>query len=284
MQSPDHSWKLDVRGLGLVVQEWQGAPVDRPPIVCLHGWLDQGLAFGRVAAGRPGRWIALDQRGFGQSDPSGAGGYPHFANYIADVDALITALGGGPVDLVGHSMGGTVASMVAAAAPDRIRRLVIVEGMGALPRWSHGPVEQIRKHLVGLRDLPRVPTADDVPAAASRLRRRHPQLTEAHALALATHGTVPTESGRVRWRFDPLHLTRAAYAFIEANYLDFLAAIEAPTLAIWATESWYPEDIQGLRTAAIPHARTLRLAGGHMLPYDAPDALGDALEDFFCAA
>ena len=61
------TWHLDVRGLQLVVREWTDAS-DDTPVVCLHGWLDHGMAFSKVAAGQPGRWLALDQRGFGQSE------------------------------------------------------------------------------------------------------------------------------------------------------------------------------------------------------------------------
>lgn len=282
MRDPDQRWDLDVRGLRLSVADWGRAEDGRPPVICLHGWLDQGLAFAGMVADRPGRWLALDQRGFGRSDHAGPGGYPHFLHYVADVHALIEALGGGPVDLVGHSMGGTVASMVAGTLPDQVRRLVVVEGLGALPRWTHGPVDQLRRHLQGLRAPPEPAVVEDVAAAAARIQRRHPGLEAAHALALAEHGTVALPDGRRRWSYDPLHMTRAAYPFVEETYLSFLREIRAPTLLVWGEESWYPAELRERRGAAIAHHEVVELPGAHMLPYTAPRALGDAVEAHLC--
>ena len=63
------AWTLDIRGLPLRVWELGTQPADRAsqPVVCLHGFLDQGFVFAAVAQGRPGRWLAPDQRGFGAS-------------------------------------------------------------------------------------------------------------------------------------------------------------------------------------------------------------------------
>ena len=130
-----NTWRLDVRGLGLVVRELSPkSQHEHTPIVCLHGWLDNGGAFIPVADGHPGRWLALDQRGFGQSDHLGPGAYYHFADLLTDLDALVRKIGE-RVHLVGHSMGGTVASMYAAVRPENVDRLVVIEGLGAI-EWG----------------------------------------------------------------------------------------------------------------------------------------------------
>lgn len=270
-------WPLDVRGLRLHIWEHTGAPHATPPIVCLHGWLDQGLAFARVVEGAPGRWLLPDQRGFGAS-PLGPGSYPHFPDYVADLDALVAYIGG-PIDLVGHSMGGTVAAMYAGARPDAVRRLVLVEGLGALPSAEREMLDRTRAFLDGLRDPPALPAMKSPQAAAERLLRRHPGLTAAHAGLLAGHGVRQDETGHTRWRFAPEHLVRSPYPFMEGAFQAFAQAISAPTLVLWASESWYPEQARTERVAWIPDHRQRVLDGGHMLPYDAPDALRDAVLD-----
>jgi pimeloyl-ACP methyl ester carboxylesterase len=265
-------WNLNVRGLNLLVRELS-PDTSGIPIVCLHGWLDHGMAFSEVAAGQPGRWIAPDQRGFGQSDHVGAGGYYHFADLLPDLDALAEQLGG-KINLLGHSMGGTVASIYAAVRPERVHRLVVAEGLGAIEWGTPDMVSRIREHLDQIRRTPgpiRIKTVDE---AAARLLKRHPGLSPDFAASLAKHGTVADDRG-LRWSFDPLHMVKGPYPFRESSYLSILESIQAPTLVIWGSASWYPDEIRTLRAMTIPDVRVAVLEGGHMLPYDAPQALGD---------
>ena len=274
---------MTLRSRGLALRVWElhrGAGADvEPPVICLHGWLDQGLAFARVAQGRSGRWLALDQRGHGGSGHAESGGYYHFPDYLADLDALVHTLGT-RVTLVGHSMGGTVATMYAGACPDRVHRLVAIEGLGALPVSESSMLKRTRQFLAQLRAPPPAIRVGSIEEAALRLQSRHPGLKASHAVLLAEHGTRETEDGGLSWSFDPLHLTRAPYPFREEAYMEFLAAVTAPTLIVWGSDGWYPSDIQARRTSALRRAREITLEGGHMLPYEAPEALGQLIEHF----
>ncbi len=272
------SWTLDA-GLPLRVLELsEGGGADELPVVCLHGWLDQAAAWSGVARGRPGRWLGLDQRGHGQSGHVGQGGYYHFPDYTRDLDRLVGALGG-RVRLVGHSMGGTVACMYAGARPEAVERLVIVEGLGALEQSDPSYLSRLRQHLDQTRSPPAPLRLKSPEQAASKLLQRNPGLDPDHARLLVEHGTVTDERG-LRWSFDPLHLTRAPYPFREELFGEFLREIAAPTLIVWAEQSWYPAEIQARRAAMIREARQVVLPGGHMLPYTSPERLGEVIEGF----
>jgi len=272
------SWRLDVHGLGLMVRELSPErQAGQRPVVCLHGWLDNGAAFLPVAEGRAGRWLALDQRGFGQSDHIGAGGYYHFGDLIPDLDALVHHLGQ-PVDLVGHSMGGTVAAMYAAIRPESVNRLVVAEGLGAIEWGTKSLIERLQTHLDGMRYRPSPVRPKDKADAEARLLKRHAGLQPSHAALLVEHGITEDEGG-LRWAFDPLHMVPGIYPFREEWFGQFLAAITAPTLVVWGAESWYPEPIRVARSGAIEGARVETLPGGHMLPYDSPEALGDLIAE-----
>jgi pimeloyl-ACP methyl ester carboxylesterase len=268
-----NTWRLDVRGLGLVVRELSPeSQHEHTPIVCLHGWLDNGGAFIPVADGHPGRWLALDQRGFGQSDHLGPGAYYHFADLLTDLDGLVRKLGG-RVHLVGHSMGGTVASMYAAVRPENVDRLVVIEGLGAIEWGEPSLVKRIRVHLDALRRPPRPVHLKSKEEAVQRLLKRHSGLSQNHAELLVETGTSTTERG-LRWSFDPLHMVQGPYPFREQWYLEFLKAIEAPTLVLWGEESWYPNNVRQQRVQLIQNVCVKTLPGGHMLPYDDPVLLG----------
>jgi pimeloyl-ACP methyl ester carboxylesterase len=265
-------------GRGLTLQVWElgrGGPGGPPvPVVCLHGWLDQGLAWAAALGALPGTWLCPDQRGFGGSDRVGPGGYYHFLDHVADLDALVDALGGS-VDLVGHSMGGTVAACFAGARPERVRRLVLVEGMGPPGPEEDSQLRRLRLHLRGRGAPPAPRSLPSLAAAAAQLQDRHPGLGAEHAALLARHGTRPDGAGGLQWAADPLHRVPGCYPFREAWFAEFLGAIAAPTLVVWAEDSWYDPATRARRAGWIGGpTRTAALPGGHLLPYDQPAALG----------
>jgi pimeloyl-ACP methyl ester carboxylesterase len=147
---------ISLRGLKYHVRVWGdpgSGPEQPPPLVLLHGWMDVGASFQFVvdaldAIEGPRRCvIAPDWRGFGLTQTPGADCY-WFPDYLADLDALLDAMAPhGPIDLVGHSMGGNVVMSYAGLRPARIRRLVNLEGFGmpqtrrnspASTRWPAG--------------------------------------------------------------------------------------------------------------------------------------------------
>ena len=132
--------EMTIRAGGLEhhVLEWLPAgPAPDTTVLCCHGYLDIGRSWRPVAerlveAGR--RVVAFDWRGHARTEWIGAGGYYYFTDYIADLADMIDALVPGRLHLVGHSMGGGVAIHYAGAFPDRVERLVVMEGLG--PPWA----------------------------------------------------------------------------------------------------------------------------------------------------
>ena len=106
-------------GLRYHIREW-GEPGDGDVTTILgHGFLDSSATFAplartRLADGR--HLVAPDMRGHGDSDRVGAGGYYHFADYIADMAALLEHFDSRRVALVGHAMGGSICAYVAGAS------------------------------------------------------------------------------------------------------------------------------------------------------------------------
>lgn len=263
-------------GLHLAVLGWNTEASGRPLIV-LHGFLEQALAWSGIAErlGRP-VW-ALDHRGHGRSDHVGPGGYYHFWDYVSDLDSVAeTLVPNGPFDLLGHSMGGTVAVLYAGSRPERVRRLVLVEGLGP-PDSTAGALQRARTYLRHRREglTHRSPFAD-IDAAAARMKRFNPALAPEEARALAERQTVETDGGH-QWRWDARHRGRSPRPFDERHFLPFLEAIEAPTLAIAGARSSYPRFE---RAAHLREVRTQLLEAGHLVHHDAPEALSDAVRAF----
>lgn len=278
-------------GLTYHVLEWQPAdPACDHTVVLLHGFLD--LAWGWrpvVDAGLGGRFhiVAPDMRGHGDSDRVGAGGYYHFMDYLADVNDVVEQLGRGRVSLVGHSMGGTVASMYAGALPGRVHRLAVLEGMG--PPVLGIPVpKRVASWIDGWRSVRTEPqrTYASRAEAAARLRAHDPRIPDELADELAERGTVDAGDGGVRFKHDPLHVTRGPYPF----HLEYAQAlwrnITCPTLLVDAAQSRFSPLIgdRDQRYACVPHAQQHVIADAdHMMHRHQPAALAEVLSAFLDA-
>jgi pimeloyl-ACP methyl ester carboxylesterase len=265
------------RGLRIRVCEWGGGT----PLLILHGFLEQGAAWQTVAEHLPGRRVfAPDHRGHGLSAHVGPGGWYHFYDYVPDVSGLIATLGG-PIDVVGHSMGSTIACLLAACRPDQVRNLVLVEGLGP-PDMASSALDRPARFVRAVLDPPRHRPMRDVNAAAERMRAVNPRLPLARAIALArrvTRPATPEEGDGIVWTWDPLHRGRNPTAFDAALFRGFLAQIRSPTTVIWGSESGF---LAAERTDRLAHLQDLRRevvipGAGHLVHHDQPQALAQAI-------
>jgi pimeloyl-ACP methyl ester carboxylesterase len=258
-----------------------GPEAGRRTVVLVHGFLDLAWGWAEVATRLAERYhvIAPDLRGHGDSDWIGAGGYYHFFDYVADLDAVIARLAGPRLAVVGHSMGGTITAYWAGVRPTRADAVVLLEGLGppestaALPARAAGWIDGwAGTRRVG-RPLP------SVEAAAERLRRHDPQLGLDAALTLAGHGTRAVEGGVV-WKHDPLHATFGPYPFAVEAAAQYWRAVAAPVLYVDgdASRLRLAEAELARRLACFPRARRQTLPGvGHMMMRHDPAAVAAAI-------
>lgn len=275
---------LELNRLRHHVLTWE-APPGAPTLVMLHGYLDLAWSFApfvdELQQRLHARIIAPDLRGHGETEWVGRGGYYHFPDYVADVVALLRTLPT-PVLLLGHSMGGTIASIVAGSFPELIQKLVLIEGLGPLPSSESAP-ERMGRWIHDVEERSRKPSKPmpSREAAAARLRETNERLTEALSLFLVEHGTRPVEGGYV-WAYDPLHRTRSPASFSLEIYRSFLRQIACPTLLVEASESLFPlmlaEDDRAGDIAQLQRARLEQ--AGHMIHHDQPAALAAAVAAF----
>lgn len=264
--------------LRLHLLEWGAG--ERVVLLC-HGFLEHAHAWDWVAprlAAAGWHVFALDWRGHGESEWVGAGGYYHFADYIADLAGVVRALGG-RVALVGHSMGGNAALLYAGTEPERVSALALIEGLG--PPDSDVTAAPAR-YAAWLGDLERVAARPRPPftldAAHARLRERYPRLSDAALTLLATHGTRAVDGGYA-WRFDPLHQTRSPQPYYVAQARPFWQRVACPVLYVDGDASAlrYPEDLLADRLAALRARRHTIAGSGHHPHLEQPAALAAAL-------
>lgn len=282
---------------GLTLAGLRFGPDEGRPIVLMHGFLDQCLSWSAAAQALASQLrrpvLAFDHRGHGLSDHVPTGGAYHVWDHVADADAVVqqeAERAGHPVDLVGHSMGGTVASLLAATHPDPIRRLAILEGLGPPDRLDQA-VPRAADFLRTRTQPRRHPTFGTVSEAAARMRAVDPGLDPTLAQALAARMTRPVtvddpqvrpepSPGPLTWTWDCRHRARHPYPFSAALHRRFLQAIAHPTLVLTAERGFRTDD-HAERLGALPNA-TERVIGavGHMLHRDRPDEVAGCLATF----
>lgn len=278
-----------VRGMRLAYHTW-GAPTS-PAVLVLHGFMDHGRAYAPAIdlLEREFFVIAPDLRGHGASEWVGAGGYYHFYDYFYDVRVLFETLGVERFSIVGHSMGGSVSTGVAALSGSRVERVMLLEGMGPpfskltdtverLTQWSESlGWARVSGDVAERRTKRRVMT--DVEDAASKLRGMNPRLDPAIARRLASTFTEPYEGGVV-WCYDPLHRTPAAKPFVEEEARAFWSAVTMPVLSLYGEHGWAPDHLEE-RHAALADVRTGRVLGaGHNIHHDKPATVARLIDAF----
>ena len=286
-----------LRGLALHVRSWGDESLvtpERPPLVLLHGWMDVGASFQFVVdalAAIEGfeRWVlAPDARGFGLSETPQGDSY-WFPDYVADLDALLDRLWPElPVDLVGHSMGGNVVMLYAGIRPQRVRKLVNLEGFGMPATQPAQAPQRMAQWLDELKKPERLRPYADLAAVAARLQANDPLLSADKAAWLAPHWARPTEAG---WELqaDPAHKRINPVLYQVDEVLATWACITAPLLWVEGeqteTGKWWGHRYSRAefhqRLTVMKDVRKLTLSPcGHMLHHDQPDALARALSTF----
>jgi pimeloyl-ACP methyl ester carboxylesterase len=292
---------VPIRNLNYHVRVWGEPDPARAPLVLVHGWMDVAASWQfMVDALADDRWIiAPDWRGFGLTRAAGPAPDSYwFPDYLADLDALLDHYAADqPVDLVGHSMGGNVVMVYAGARPQRIRRLVNLEGFGmpaTRPAQAPGRYAQWMDEVKALHRGEQALKAYDSPdAVARRLMKTNPRLAQDKADWLARQWAAPNAQGQWKILGDAAHKVVSAYLYRVDEALEMYRRISAPVLAVTASDDSMSQWWKGRFTLAEYHERQRAVPqldnavvndAGHMLHHDQPQVLAHTIEHFLARA
>jgi pimeloyl-ACP methyl ester carboxylesterase len=282
---------LRVRGLDINLTQWGPEPdAARPALFILHGFADCGLTFQFLvdAFAQERAVIAPDWRGFGRSEWSGDGYW--FPDYLADLDALLESLSPHqPARLLGHSMGGNVASLYAGIRPERVHSMINIEGLGLKTTAPEQAPARYRKWLSQVRSgaVPR--RFDSYEKLVKAIRLRHPRVTEERAIFIAEAWAQQEANGSVTLLGDPRHkwVNPVLYRREEAEHC--WRKIEAPYLMIVGELSEFVDRLGGDSSsrdmqALAPRMQLATIAGaGHMMHMEQPEPVAAIVESFLDA-
>jgi pimeloyl-ACP methyl ester carboxylesterase len=260
-----------------------------PTLVLVHGNRDHARNWDWVARALRHSWhvVAPDLRGHGDSAWVQGGPYA-IADNVLDLANLIDALGPGPITLLGHSLGGSVAVMYAGTFPERVTKLVSIEGLGPPPAMiarmrARAPEERMHDWIRQMRDLAgrqprRYPSLE---AAAKRMREENSFLSEEQALHLTAHGVNRNEDGSFSWKFDNYTRTFAPYRFDVEDMRSLWKRIACPVLLVRGADSWAGDPVEDGRMTVFQDARSITVPkAGHWVHHDQLEPFLAALREF----
>lgn len=260
-----------------------------PPLLLIHGGQDHCRNWDWVAHAlrRQYHIIAPDLRGHGDSQWVIGSTY-RMDDYVYDIGQLLTQRKLFPVRIVAHSLGGAIALRYTGVFPEKVHKLVAIEGLGPSPkmiaeRGKREPHERIGDWVQTVHNLAgRMPHRyESIEKATGRMQEANPHLTPEQARHLTIHGTTQNEDGTYTWKFDNYVRVFSPDAFSVKESQALWSRIACPTLLVRGKESWASDPEKDGRAAVFPDARVVNVEGaGHWVHHDQLDFFVETVRDF----
>jgi len=253
---------------------------DAIPVLCMHGWLDNANSFVPMMPYLPDMdLVAIDLPGHGYSS--------HQSGQYNTLDAAVqclevaTQLGWDTFHVVGHSLGGTLALMMAVAAPQRVLSCTSIDSAGPIS----GRPDQFSTRLKKAADDRAHPKRYTSRSFSSRdeavdSRLKAAKMQRVSAELIIRRQLVETDSG-LMWRFDPA-LRNSSLAYMdEAHVEEGLAAIECPAHVVVASDGFIiKREETAARLGRIKQLEITELPGFHHIHMDTPEPVAAAINRF----
>ena len=263
---------------------------DGPPMLLIHGGRDHCRNWDWVAEhfAKDYHIIAPDLRGHGDSQWEASGNYTQIS-YVYDIAQLLQQKNMHDVTVIGHSLGGAIALMYTALFPERVKKLVAIEGMGPSPSLAAKQAEisindRVRSWVDDMRKLSgrlprRYDTLDD---AFKRMRDENPHLSEEQARHLTLHGANQNEDGTYSWKFDNYVRVFSMSGLPNEQVKKMYGEISCPTLLMRGEESWASDPVADGRTQCFncPIEYQSFANAGHWIHHDQLDGFVDRVSEF----
>ena len=260
-----------------------------PTLILQHGGRDHSRSWDWVAEELARDWhvIAPDLRGHGDSAWAPDGNY-EMAAFVYDFAQLVHTLGHDEVTIIAHSLGGNIATRYTGLYPEKVRKLINIEGLGPSPkvraeREAAGYPNRFRTWIDERRKAAgRMPRRyATIEAAYARMKEENGFLTDEQARHLTIHGASRNEDGTWSWKFDS-YLNVWPFADVPDELTEQLwRAITCPVLLLYGSDSWASNPELDGRANVFADRRTVEFENaGHWLHHDQFDRFMAEVREF----
>lgn len=236
-------------------------------LIAVHGWLDNAASFlplsQHFAQDRPFYSVELPGHGFSEHRPPNA--EYHAIDYILDLLAFINTVSPDqPVLLLGHSMGGIVCSLLAAAAPERVSGLIMLDSLGPYTDRKEQVLPQLRKGVKKAMEGQSPLKVFENRELAIRARMAGVGTVSYETASLLIERAIREVEGGFVWRTDRRLTAPTLLRYSESQVREIYAGIECPSLLICGKEGYFHQyEALKLRIPYIAKLVCHDVAGGH---------------------
>jgi pimeloyl-ACP methyl ester carboxylesterase len=247
----------------LAIQEW--GDDSKPTLMCLHGWLDNGATFHRLAPLLAKRYhlLIVDLPGHGLSEPLPEGAHYYIWQNIEVLFELLAVKGLDKVHLLGHSMGGVVASLFAGTFVDKVESLILLDSLGPMTSESKDTPQQLARAIIdSQRTSSPLRIFTKIEDALKARKKSSPDMADDALRPIVERNLKTVERGYC-WRTDARLRQASKIRLTESQVNAFLDAIRAPVLVIMAEQGIVPKVWVERRMQSIKDAQLVYLPGHH---------------------
>jgi pimeloyl-ACP methyl ester carboxylesterase len=255
--------QVSLTGGDLVIQEW--GPEDAPIIICLHGWLDNLASFYPIAneLSRSFRLILVDLPGHGQSKPLLDGGHYYIWHNVEVLHQLLQTLHLTKVHLLGHSMGGVVASLFSGAFSESVESLILLDSLGPMVDVADNSPKQLAKAILdGQRVASPLRVFSTVNDALLARKKSSPGMSD-DALRPIVERNLSNVEGGYSWATDSRLRHSSKMRLSEEQVKAFFMAIDMPVLIIIAEQGILPASWLQQRKSYLSNVEQVDVPGHH---------------------
>jgi pimeloyl-ACP methyl ester carboxylesterase len=253
-----------------------------PNVLCLHGWLDNAASFSPLSQWMPKlNLVSLDFPGHGFSDHRPEGARYYFTEYLFDLDKALDSLGWSSCHLIGHSLGGAVASMYACADTERVRSLVLLDVLGPMTAAADQSAKRLRRSLASVRSGPRRIKSYSSLDEMVKIRMSNSNMSE-KAARLICDRSVRQTGESFEWRNDPSLHWVSPNLMTDEQVLNCFGQIEVPLYLITAEPATIYAGYRGAknRLNVIKELRHETQPGNHHFHMDSSQSIGKNIQSF----
>ncbi len=211
---------------------------NNPPILALHGWLDNAASFDVLAPKLTDAYVvAPDLAGHGHTSHRPHSGSYNIWDDLHDLLSIADACGWQQFTLLGHSRGAMIAMLLAVAAPKRIANVILLDGFLPPPIPVERTAQQLQQHLRDFRKYAKRsnPASYQSIDAAVEARLAYMSIQEEAARKIVARNLQKVD-GTYRWRCDERLKASSAIKLSAEHNANILANLQAPTLLLLAEE------------------------------------------------
>jgi pimeloyl-ACP methyl ester carboxylesterase len=177
-------------------------------------------------------------------------------------------------------MGGNVASLYAGAMPERVNKIVNVEGFGLADSDPNNAPHRFREWLVANEAQVEFKSYPDFDNLAQKIQKRNPALGDARAHFIAREWAAEVD-GTVQLRADPNHKLPNAVLYRRQEAEACWRNVSADVLLVRGGQSPFAGEIDDIRDLPFPKSEICTIPDvGHMLHFEAPACLAEQIETF----